>query len=96
VYKIRVPDEVAALLRGLHPNLKKKTRAALRALSADPYEGKSLRDDLEGLKSYRVGRFRVVYRIAAKKTIEVVAVGPRKNIYEETLRILKREARKSR
>jgi mRNA interferase RelE/StbE len=96
VYKLRIPDDVTALLRGLHPNLKKKTRAALRFLSTNPSEGKSLKDVLEGLKSYRGGRFRIICRISAKKHIEVVAIGPRKIIYEETLRLLKREARKSR
>jgi mRNA interferase RelE/StbE len=95
VYKIRTPDDVAALLRGLHPNLKRKPRTALRILLANPYEGKSLRDDLEGLKSYPVGRFRIIYRTSAKKHIEVVAIGPRKSIYEETSRILKRETKKS-
>lgn len=95
MHKIRVPDDVAALVRGLHPNLKKKTRAALRIISTNPYEGKSLRNDLEGLKSYRVGRLRIIYRMSAKKHVEVVTIGPRKSIYEETLRILKRETDKS-
>jgi mRNA interferase RelE/StbE len=95
VYKIRIPDDVAALVRGLHPDLKRKTRAALRILLNNPYEGKSLRDDFEGMRSYRVGRFRIIYRISAKKHIEVVAIGPRKSIYEETLKILKREAKNS-
>jgi len=94
VHKIRIPDDVAALLRSLHPNLKRKARAALRILSTDPYEGKSLQSDLEGLRSYRIGRFRIVYRISERKDIEVVAVGPRKNIYEETLRLLKKETKK--
>jgi len=52
-----------------------------------------LRDDLEGLKSYRIGRFRIIYRVSSKKNIEIVAVGPRKSIYEETLRILKKQAK---
>jgi len=95
VHKIRIPDDVAALVRSLHPNLKKRTRAALRILSTNPYAGKSLRDDLEGLKSYRVGRCRIIYRISAKNYIEVVAIGPRKSIYEETLRILNKETNKS-
>ena len=94
MHKIRIPDDVAALLRSLHPNLKRKARAALRILSTDPYEGKSLQSDLEGLRSYRIGRFRIVYRISERKDIEVVAVGPRKNIYEETLRLLKKETKK--
>jgi mRNA interferase RelE/StbE len=95
VQKIRVPDHVAALFRSLHPDIKKKTKAALRTLSTNPYEGKSLRDDLEGLKSYRIGRFRIVYRISASNRVEIVAFGPRKSIYQETLRILKKETKNS-
>ncbi len=95
MYRIKLPDNVAALLRSLHPDLKKKARAALRILSTNPQDGKTLRDDLEGLRSYRVGRFRIIYRTTAKKHIEVVAIGPRKRIYEETLRILKKESKKS-
>jgi len=90
LYRIRVPDEVATLLRGLHPKLKRKVRAALRILSTDPYEGKTLRDDLEGLRCYRVGRFRIIYRVSTKRHFEIIAIGPRKNIYEETLRILRK------
>ena len=73
----------------------KKGLKALRILPANQHEGKSLRDDLEGLKSYRVGRFRIIYRVSAKKYIGVVAIGPRKNIYEETLSVLKKEAKKN-
>jgi mRNA interferase RelE/StbE len=54
--------------------------------------GTSLKDELEGLKSYRISRFRIIYRISSKQTIDIVAVGPRKTIYEETYRIIKKES----
>ena len=54
--------------------------------------GKSLKDELEGLRSYRISRFRIIYRISANQIIEVVAIGPRQPIYEETYRIIKKEA----
>ena len=90
--KLRVPDEIVALIRGCHPQLKKKIRAGLRHIVTEPESGKSLKDELEGLKSYRIRRFRIIYRISSKKIIDVVAVGPRKNIYEETYRIIRKEA----
>lgn len=89
--RLRVPDEVATLLRGLHPGIKRKVRAALDDILDDPEAGKALRDELEGLRSYRVGRWRIVYRIASRKIVEIVAVGPRRVIYEETLRLLRRD-----
>lgn len=87
-------DETADLVRTLHPDLKRKIKAAFQAVLNDPRSGKSLKDELEGLQSFKVGRFRVIYKTATSKGIvEVVAVGPRKTIYEETLRLLQREKR---
>jgi mRNA interferase RelE/StbE len=58
----------------------------------DPYSGKPLKDELEGLRSFRVSRFRIIYRIKAKE-IQIVAIGPRSSIYEETYRLIKKETR---
>jgi len=87
--KVRVPHEVAASIRRLHPHLKKKVRFALETIARDPFSGKALKDDLQGLMSFRVSRFRIVYRIDARKDIEIVTIGPRRIIYKETLRLLK-------
>ena len=89
-HRLRVTDETAALVRSLHPNLKRKIKAALQTILDDPQAGKALKDELQGLRSFRVGRFRVVYRIRGEEgIIEITAIGPRKRIYEETLRLLK-------
>ena len=90
--KLRVPDEVAALIRGCHPQLKRKIKAGLRQILTEPESGKPLKEELTGLRSYRISRFRIVYRVSSKKIIDVIAVGPRKTIYEETYRIIKRES----
>lgn len=81
--RLKVPDNVAASIRGLHPDLKRKVRSALRDIIDDPSIGKPLRDDLAGLRSCRVSRLRIVYRVAGS-AIEIVAVGPRRTIYQET------------
>jgi mRNA-degrading endonuclease RelE of RelBE toxin-antitoxin system len=88
--RLRVPGDVASLIQGLHPDLKRKLRAALDAIIVDPSVGKALRDDLAGLRSYRIGRVRLVYRVAGS-IIEIVAVGPRASIYEETWRRVRRD-----
>jgi len=90
--KLRVPDAVVALIRGCHPQLKRKIRAGLRHIMTEPESGGSLKDELEGLKSYQISRFRIIYRISSKRTIDIAAVGPRKTIYEETYRIIRKEA----
>jgi len=89
-YQIRLPDELVELIRGLHPELKARFKSALAMILADPYRGKALREELKGLHTFRVKRMRIVYRIADQQIIEVVAIGPRHNIYEETFRIISR------
>lgn len=88
-YKLIIADSTARLIRGLHPELKKKMKSGLRTLVTDPFAGKTLRDELKGLRSLRVGRFRIVYRISGK-SVEIAAVGPRKTIYEETIKLIRR------
>jgi mRNA interferase RelE/StbE len=88
--RLRIPDDVAALIRGLHPDLKRKVRSALSDILDDPAVGKPLREELAGLRSSRIGRFRIVYRVAGS-VIEVAAVGPRRTIYQETWRRVRRQ-----
>jgi mRNA interferase RelE/StbE len=88
-YKVKVTDETAHFLRALHPDLKRKIKAAMKILITSPDAGKVLRDELAGLRSFRVSRFRIIYR-TNRRMIEIVAVGPRERIYEETYRLIKK------
>ena len=89
-HRLKVPDEIADFLRSLHPEIKRKTKAALDLIASEPGVGKSLRDELRGLKSLKIGRIRIIYKVASKGVVEIVAIGPRKTIYEETYRLLKK------
>ena len=88
--KLKIPEVTAELIRGMHPDLKKKIRASLEFILTDPSSGKPLKDDLSGLWSFRVGGFRIIYRIADDRVIEVVAIGPRERIYKETFKLLQK------
>jgi len=90
-YKLRIPYHIAELIRGMHPRLKRKVKVSLRMILSDPESGKALKDELSGLRSFRVSRFRIIYRISSGEQIEIVAIGPRERIYEETYRIVRRE-----
>ena len=95
-FLLKAPDEVASVLKKLHPTIKSHIRSGLKAVLENPNIGKALKDELHGLRSYRVKRYRIIYRLGAKtRHIEIAAVGPRRIIYEETFRILKK-ARKER
>ena len=88
-YKFRVTDDVVALVRKLHPILKANIRQALQLIGQNPYSGKPLKDELADLRSYRVKKYRIIYRVLDQdKILEIVAVGPRKKIYEETFYVI--------
>jgi len=91
VDKLVVPKDIRALIRGMHPHLKKRVRGALELILLEPFSGKALIGELSGLRSLRVGSFRIIYRIRNKEGIEIIAIGPRERIYEETFRIIKGE-----
>ena len=93
VYKLRVPDHLVEFIRGLHPELKRKIKGSLRNITTEPYSGKPLKEELEGLKSFRVSRFRIIYRIVEPREILIVAIGPRERIYEETYRLIRSESK---
>lgn len=84
---IRIPDDVAELVRHSHPQLKARIKAAFKEILDDPTCGKVLKDEREGLRSYRLTRFRIIYRIG-RRSLEIVAIGPRRFIYEETFRLI--------
>ncbi|MDH5668466.1 MAG: type II toxin-antitoxin system RelE/ParE family toxin [Nitrospira sp.] len=79
-----IPPHVAEVIRLLHPDIKRLVKSAVRAIVANPECGESLKRELEGLRKYRVRRFRIVYAIDQKtRVIRVMAVGHRRQVYEE-------------
>lgn len=91
-YKLKVPDHVAKFVRKLHPEIKRKIKGSLNNIVTEPNSGKPLKEELGGLRSFRVSRFRIIYRIAEPREIQVIAIGPRERIYEETYRLVRRES----
>ena len=80
---LKTTSTVRDLIRSMHPQLKRKVRAALSDILNDPGCGKSLEGELKGLWSLRACRHRIIYR-PDEAGAEIVAVGPRMTIYEET------------
>jgi len=77
----------------MHPHLKRRVKASLNIILSNPSKGKALKDELSELRSFRVSRFRIIYRIQ-RNIVEIVAIGPREHIYQETFLILRKEVRK--
>ncbi len=87
-YKLRIPDDVVKAIRTMHPDIKRKVRSAIEAIQSRPDTGKALKNDLTGLRSFKIGRLRIIYKVLEQET-QIVAIGPRLRIYEETLRLIK-------
>ena len=75
------------ILRHLHPHLKRSVRKALDDLAGDPFMGKPLQDELAGLWSLAVARYRLIYQVN-ERDIAVVFLGPRRTVYERLREIL--------
>ena len=83
-YRLVIAPEAAEVIRALHPDLKRSVRSALDALGNAPSIGEPLRGELAGLWRYRVRRFRIVYTSdRSARTVRIVAVEPRRSIYED-------------
>lgn len=90
-YRILIPPFVEETIRILPPSLKNPIRAGLEAIQENPHLGKSLKDELRGLWSYRVNRYRIVYRIEHRRIeVQVIDIGPRSVIYERILALARR------
>jgi mRNA interferase RelE/StbE len=54
---------------------------ALAQLERDPHLGHELRGRLTGLRSYRVGVYRILYQLGTDDTVRVVAIRHRQDVY---------------
>ena len=88
---VRLPIVVQSTIRSLHPDLKRRVRAALDLVATEPKTGKALKGELEGWWSVRVSRLRIIYRYSTT-IVEVAAIGPRASIYLETERRVRRSS----
>jgi mRNA interferase RelE/StbE len=89
-----IPPHGAEVIRSLHPDLKRSIKSAVRAIAADPECGTPLKRELDGLRKYRVRRFRIVYAVDQKtRIIRLMAVGHRRHVHEELTERLRRTGR---
>ena len=78
-----------AAIRKLDPGTRNKVRAAVEELSKDPLLGKPLSFTLKGLRSWRTGDWRIVYKAESERVVVViVTVGHRRDVYERVRRLI--------
>jgi mRNA interferase RelE/StbE len=83
-FEIKFTPESARQLSKFHPEKKKLIKAALKELCTEPYSGNDLQEELSGFKSYKLKRYRILYRIDDEEdTIKIYYVGHRRDVYEQ-------------
>lgn len=89
-WTLRYTASAARAIRRLDPGVRRRVRRALDRLVEDPERGKPLHLDLRGLRSWRTGDYRIVYRIDGHRIeILIVALGHRREVYEHLRRRLR-------
>lgn len=83
IYQVKLTSSVGRVSKRFSPEIKKRAKAALKELAANPYLGKELQAELRGFRSYRFQRYRIIYKPDPQTKIIVVwAIGHRRDIYE--------------
>jgi len=79
----------------LDASIRKLIRKAVESLAVNPERGKPLSHELAGLRSLRTSDYRVIYRIrGGELLIIVVAIGHRREIYQQLNELLSLASRR--
>jgi len=77
----RISPEIKGQIRHLPPDLKRRVWDSIETIFRNPHTGKALSEELAGFRSYRLGKYRLIYRVT-KERLVLEALGPRSDIYE--------------
>ena len=81
-WTIRFTASAAKAVRRLDPEIQRRVRLAVTTLREEPERGTPLQLTLKGLRSWRTGDFRIVYRLEMGRIeVLVIAVGHRRDVY---------------
>jgi len=82
-WEVSYTRSAAKAIRKLDAQTRSQVRAAMDRLREDPLRGKPLQLTLKGLRSWRTGEWRIVYRVTHDRLeVLVVAVGHRREVYD--------------
>lgn len=84
MWKIYYSIPAAKYIKLLESETRERIRKAIESLQINPDLGKQLVGSLKGLRSLRVGKYRIIYKKEMQDlVIFVIAIGLRKNIYKD-------------
>lgn len=82
MYHISISPSAQRELKKIKKIYKDAIKEAIDNIKEDPYMGKPLTRDLNGRFSYKVGIFRIVYKINRRdKIVEIMTAGHRSSVY---------------
>lgn len=82
MFKIIVSPQAAKELKTLKRLYQVSINNAFAEIKEDPYIGKSLSREFTGKFSYKIGVYRIIYKINKKdKIVNILSVGHRSSIY---------------
>ena len=88
-FRIRFTPEASRLASQLPPETKKLIKDALKMLQKNPFLGDDLHQELEGFKSFKPKRYRILYALDEEKaTIDIYYIGHRRDVYEQFRHLL--------
>ncbi|MBI1939825.1 MAG: type II toxin-antitoxin system RelE/ParE family toxin [Ignavibacteriales bacterium] len=82
MWQIYYSSQASKFIKRLSGETKERIKLAIESLQINHDLGKQLTGSLKGLRSLRVGNYRVIYKKELDELIIlIVAVGHRKNVY---------------
>jgi mRNA-degrading endonuclease RelE of RelBE toxin-antitoxin system len=82
---MRLRESVQRDLRRLDRILRRQLILGCHDVFDDWTIGKRLESPLHGLRSHRVGNYRIIYRVHASSEVDIIAIGHRSDIYERLM-----------
>ena len=83
MYRLQISIKARRELKKLSKLHQKLIMEALQDVKENPLSGKPLTRELSGRFSYRVGIYRVIYKVNKKdKSIIIITAGHRSNVYQ--------------
>jgi len=81
MYQIDIPSSCKKDIKNADPESKKRLKKVLTFLIDDPFCGKPLRYELKGIRSIRIGKYRLTYEIK-ENIVRLRSFKLRKKVYD--------------
>lgn len=82
MYRIIISPRAKNQLKSIKKIHKNALESVIEDLKDDPFLGKPLGRELAGKYSYKVGVYRIIYRIYKQdKTVQIISAGHRSTVY---------------